>query len=78
MLGIMTQVMEHMRNLNPKILNSEKLLLILYFIKGKSQCYPKEEAKANQKKQIHRGPALPPFPSSLITGPLTGWKKSIE
>ena len=50
MPGIMMQVMEYMRNLNPKILNCEKLLLILYFLKGKSQCYPKEEAKANQKK----------------------------
>lgn len=57
MPGIITQVMKYMGISNPKISNYEKLLPLLFLIiKGKSQCYPKKEAKATQKKLIHGRP----------------------
>ena len=54
MQGILTQVMEHVRNSNANISNCKKLLTLLHLIvKRKSQCHPKERAKDTQKKLIH-------------------------
>ena len=54
MQGMVIQVMEYMRNLNFKMSSCQKLLPILDFTRRRSQCYSKEEIKANQKKPVYR------------------------